>query len=621
MLLDDFTGGRNTRVTPSKLLPIEAQVYTNIDNTSGPLTPIKEPLTTGVVIDEWFTYYYGNTEWISRTVDSDFVEYRNTMYISNGGALEEYSAVGSRKVGILGPINVIPLSDINIGATAITITAPTPGTLATIGTFNYRLALYSSVLGKTIYKDYQYTLPTFLSTGYNININITGLSASYFTAGASIKVYRDIGDGVYKEVISTTYTSGMNIVDSVFNISTKTTLPTSYTKDVYNYVYTYYDSTTGRESKPSLPSNDQVNGIGTVVIGAIPISSDLTETSIDTIRVYRIGGLLTQYTLIDELAYPVAATTPYVDTKADIDVVGSHILDSIFNDLPLSGLKYITTSNAMLFGAIGSKLYYSDIAKPYAWPAENFIDIDDTITGIGVLSTGVLVFTKFLTYIIVGNSPNNFSKYLYNGSQGCVSHKSIQFVDNNLIWVSEDGMCTTNGGLVNVVTLPMLGKLSFYQIYSTAVLDNVYYVSYKEGISDYIIAFDFRYNQIVKDIVVTGKHVVAKKDSLYQRYNGILRELFKGENNLTFTYKSGVLTEGKYSTLKVYKDIYIRYSGTINVKVYIDGILNVTKDLTGTTIDNLKLSGVAKGYGIEFEITGTGTVYEIDYNIVGRQDA
>ena len=621
MKLDDFSGGRNTRVTPSKIQPTEAQVYTNIDNTSGAMKPLKCPLTTGVVIDEWFTYYYGNTEWISRVVDSDFVEYRDRMYISNGtGALEEYSASGSRSVGIVGPIATVPLSDVSIGTSPITITEVPGGTMALGGSFNYRLALHSSVIGKIIYKDYSFTLSAYSAAGYNINFNIKDLNTSYFANGDDIILYRETSSG-YKRVGIVDYnTAGVNIVDSILNITANADLPSDYAKVVYNYVYTYYDATTGRESKPSLPSIDQVNGVGTTLIGALPKSSDLTEANLTHIRVYRLGGLLTQYTLLDELAYPTTTTTPYIDTKDDLDIVGNEVLDSLFNDAPISGLKYITEAYAMLFAVKDDKLYYSDIAKPYAWPATNFIDFEGDITGVGLLSVGLLVFTRYKAYIITGNSPDSFSKFLYSGSQGCVSHKSIQFVDDKLIWISEDGICATSGGEIQVVSLPMLGKISFYQIYSTAVHDNAYYISYKEGLSDYMLVFDFRYNTIVKDISVPGRHVVAKKDGLYQYYSGTLRQLFAGSTDLEMSYKSGVLTEGEYSNYKTYKDVFIRYNGAITFKVFIDGTEINSVDLTGNNVYNLKLASGSKGYGIEFAVTGTGIVYEIKYSIEGSQN-
>ena len=81
MLLQDFSGGLNTRVAPSLLQANEAQVYTNIDNAKGSITPVlgNTSVTTG--IDKYFTWYYSGEEFISSATESSFVEYRNNQVV------------------------------------------------------------------------------------------------------------------------------------------------------------------------------------------------------------------------------------------------------------------------------------------------------------------------------------------------------------------------------------------------------------------------------------------------------------------------------------------------------------------------------------------------------------
>lgn len=500
MLLNDFSGGQNTRVAPHLIHPNEAQIYTNIDNESGSLKPLNGHIDTGVVIDRYFTYFYAEAEWVSRANESHFVEFRDKLYISNGSALQEYYGGIGYDLGIEGPDNLVPLT----GTTPV------------------------------------------------------------------------LGD------------------------------------DVYTYVYTYYNSSNGRESKPSLPS-EEVTDLLTITIGALTPS---TDPVVDKIRLYRLGGSLTQYTLVHTLDNIV--TAPFLETVEDIDAAGNYILDSINNDIPLSGLKYVTEAYAMLFAALDDKLYYSEIAKPYAWPSVNYIDFEDTITGIGTLSNGILVFTEYKTYIITGNSPTGFSKFLLSGSQGCLNHNSIQFVDNQLLWMSNDGICSTNGGQINILTHPKLGKINFLEVYGSAVHDNVYYLNHHTVDGGSILAYDFRYNQIVKVLELTGNNIVSKRDRLYQHYNGTLRQLLVGDP-LTMHYKSPLLVEGKRSEYKIYKEVYISYSGELNVKFYVDGVEKNSVDLTGSGTYNLKVDSSSNGYGIEFEVVGTGTIYEIDYTPQGRQ--
>ena len=382
----------------------------------------------------------------------------------------------------------------------------------------------------------------------------------------------------------------------------------------YTYAYTYYNSVTGVESAPNTISLEAVVIDRTITVSGFIASTDPQVTNI---RLYRIGGSLTQYTLVNEKAN---TTLSYVDNLADITIAGNHVLDTISSGIPPVGLKYLTSIYSMLFGSVGDKLYFSDIGSPDSWPAINFIDFDDTITGIGALTSGIIVFTKFKSYIVTGNSPENFSMYLFSGSQGCIGHRTIQAVDNSLLWVSSDGLCASTGGAIAVISMPLVGKLIFSTFYTSAVLDNVYYLSYLYATEIKLLAFDFRYNRLIREMVVLGTNIVSANDKLYQVYQGTVRILFNATTPLSMHYKSPMYVEGSYTNYKTYKDVYIQYSGTLQFKVYIDKVLINTVNLVGTSMRNIKLGNGSKGYGIEFEITGTGEVYQIEYTLVGRQD-
>jgi len=615
MLIRDFSGGKNIRVNPSLLAENEAQIYTNIDNATGSLTSIQGPVSTGIPIDKYFTYFEADDEWVSRPTEATFVEYRDTLYISDGTILQSYKDLTLSKLGILPPTTAPTVSLVETISANVDITIEDGGDIIK-GFYNYKLVVFSSILSTSFELDYSCDVAlTF--TGKKITFTLTGLPIATFTDGDLIKLYRE--DGVnYYEVGETTYSiaGGATIIDT----KSTETLGDLYISDreIFTYCYTYYNSANGIESPPS-PISEEVNSAGNdVIIAPLPKSTE-TDVTIDKIRLYKIGGGLTAYTLVHEFDHPAVATPEYKDGTGVLSLAGSSILDSLNHDRPVEGLKYLTEAYAMLFAAVGDKLYFTEIAKPYSWPAEFFIDFDGDITGIGAMSNGLLVFTKFKTYIVVGNSPASFSKFLLSSSQGCISHQSVAFVDNQLLWMSLDGLCTTSGGIIQVVSRPKVGKLTFNTIYSAAVHDSIYYLSYYHPLGNKIMAFDFRYNQIVRDIEVIGEQVVTALDNVYQYYNGTLQRLFDGDL-LQMHWKSPVFTEGSYSNYKNYKDIYIRYNGTFNIKVFIDGILANEIDVTGDKMYNLKLgNGVTKGYGIEFEIEGTGTVYEIQYKVEPRQ--
>ena len=610
MLLHDFSGGVNTRIAPHLLPPTQAQKYVNIDNASGALKSLKGPISTGIPVNKYFTYFYADNEWVSKSNETDFVEYQDNLYMSDGTTLKYRKNLVESTLGIIGPS-----SKLTIGATlnlplTTNITQSTGGTLVTGTTYNYVVGIFDAAGQAYYYKEIPYTIN---AVDKELTKILTFTFSAVTTGTYTIKLYREVS-GTYYLVGSTSYTEAATIVDDKLNISTNEVIPDTYSTNLYTYCYTFYDSVNGVESTPCLPSIEA----GTIDIQLTGFEAT-TDTKVTTIRIYRNGGALTNYTLIKEIPYtnPVTVNIPYI---SDIDIAGNHILDSFNNYAPISGLKYITEAYAMLFAAKGDKLYYSDIAKPYAWPKTNFLDFDATITGIGAVSNGLLVFTKYKTFIITGNSPSTFSKYILSSAQGCLSHKSIQFVDNNLLWLSSDGICSTNGGQIKVLSMPIIGKLDFLvNVYSAAILDNVYYLSYSNALGDKLLVLDFRYNLCIRYIDTQGSHIIATRDNIYQDYNGTLQKLLYGAD-LEFTYKSPVLTEGKYSNYKTYKDMYIKYNGVFTIKVYIDRVLNTTVTLNGNDVYNLKFQGLSKGYGLEIEITGTGEIEEIEYNVIGRQN-
>jgi len=448
------------------------------------------------------------------------------------------------------------------------------------------------------------------SVSNSINPNIT-----------HVKLYRIGGDLTeYRLVDTIAFTGTIDNADYTDNIADATiasadilnsTGQGGYLSGTYNYVYTYYNSVDGTESAPSQPSPDVVATNNKMRLDGIWGTADGQVTHI---RIYRIGGTLTQYTLIAEVS--AVADLVYYDNSPDINVAGNSILDSTGNSMPPADIKYFILAYAMIFGAVGDKLYYSNIGDPDVWPATNFIDFEDTITGIGNVGNGLLVFTKFRTYIVTGTSPATFSKFVLSDAQGCINHYTIQTVDNYIIWLSTDGICLTNGGLIEVISRDKLGRFNTDTSIAAAVKDNSYYLL----LTDKIVVYDMRYNRMVREITSTFDGIGYYKDEIFVHSGTNLYALEDiSADPLTYTYKSPVYTDGDYSSIKRYKDFYIKYNGAVTLKVYVDGTLKNTVALTGNTTHNLKASASSIGYGLEIELEGTAEVSEITWTIEGRQ--
>ena len=377
----------------------------------------------------------------------------------------------------------------------------------------------------------------------------------------------------------------------------------------YQYCYTYYNSSDGTESQPAEYSDPL-----TISDSQIKVSySASDDAQVDKIRIYRVGGNLPAMSLVTEVDND---TAEYVDNLGDLDIIGS-VLDSANHAQAKEGLKYLTEANAMFFAAKDDKLYYSDIAYVNYWSDFNFIDFDANITGIGAIGNGLLVFTKYKTYIITGNSPETLSKYLLSGNQGCLSHKTIGFAHNILVWLSTDGICASNGGEVEVVSRDKLGKISFTDVKQAIIYDDTYYLAYD---TDKILCIDNRFGRIAKYIICEVDSFHIYNDTIYYSSNGRLYSMFNGTSNRSLTFKSAEFGDGQLSNIKNYKNVYINAIGSLTIKVYIDRDLVGTYNINSSTREIKLPQDKRRGYTIQFEIKGTGELRELYYIVEGRQN-
>lgn len=377
----------------------------------------------------------------------------------------------------------------------------------------------------------------------------------------------------------------------------------------YQYVYTFYNSTTGYESGPSPLSVEVVASSNSITIDNMQVS---TETGVNQKRIYRVGGLLTNFSLVVTVDNTL---TTYVDNIADTAIPGDILATTTYAQAP-NGLKYLTEAYGIMFGALGDKVYYTPIGVPWAWPALQFFDLPTTVTGIGIISAGILLFTRDKTFIITGNTPETFSKYPLDPNQGCTDHKSIAYNKSSILWASTDGICTSTGGPATVLTKVKLGKQNF-SVKKAVVYSEVYYLQLTDGT---IFVVDFRYGGQVYDLSLTTTNLVAGNDKLYGYDNNGYYELFQDSTVETLQYTSPKYLNGAYTERKNYKSFYIRSEGALTVKVYIDDTLVATKVLSTTDTHELKVPQVEKNaYSVYFEISGTGTVYEIDWLPGGRE--
>ena len=378
------------------------------------------------------------------------------------------------------------------------------------------------------------------------------------------------------------------------------------------YSYTYYNSQDGVESAPS-PISDELSLAADKVVDVSGIVAS-TDVQVDKIRIYRIGDGITTMTLIEEIDNTSAV---YRDDTLTLDLEGT-LLDTYNNQPPLTGLRFLTEAYGIMFAAKGDKLYYSQLGEPDYWPATNFIDFYRDITGILAVPNGILVQQKTRTDILVGSTSAEFRLLPVSKEQGNLSHKSNQLVKNTPVWVSNDGICNYNGSTVQVMSKDKLGKVSL-DVVNSAVHDENYYLCLTDGT---LLVMDARFGLVFKEYKFTQNidNILVEDDILYGRQGDNLVTLFEGDD-INLKYLSPVLTEGEHAQTKGYNHVYIRSNGEFDIKILIDGETVHTKTIKGNKIHDISPPAQRqRGSGIQFDIEGTGVIYEIEYKVLGRQN-
>lgn len=636
MKIQLFDGGISRYIAPQLLELNQGVVYENIDNAVGILTPVKQALNSALAVGKFPYYFRAGAEWIASETQLSYVEFQNRLYCSDGSAPKKYAGSGVwHRLGIAAPTSKVslvktdtpePLTEVKVENKTDIGDLPASELLYRI--VNVANGYYSKTLDVTVgasttntatvstYSSYppNYSGPPLyaqaalrMSLKYR-SIKFTGLKGPI---GEKAILYR-LYDGKYRKLTELTSLAA-EYIDSVHDISASEELDETKfgpMSGVYSYVYTFYNSKDGAESAPSPVSAEIDVGAGKVTVSNLRVS---TDPQVDKKRLYRVGGNVATFTLVTTLPN---ATTSYLDKVKDVDLESVLLASTEYDPAP-AGLKYLVEAYAMLFGAVGPKLYFTPIGVPNAWPALNFIDFSEEITGVGVVANGLLVFTKYRTYVVSGTGPSTLTKYLLSGDQGCLNHFAIANLAGSCLWPSTDGICQSNGNIPVVVTKRVLGKPKLLPL-QAVVYDEVYYLMETTG---HILAIDYRFKQLAKDLELSVSSLVVANDVLYGYRAGTLWELFAGQDTETFSYKSPRFIEGRATENKVYKKVYIYSKGVIQLKVLINDEVVAQAEYTDEDAHVLQVpQEKQRGFFIQFEITGSGTVYELEYEAGARKD-
>jgi hypothetical protein len=212
----------------------------------------------------------------------------------------------------------------------------------------------------------------------------------------------------------------------------------------YEGFITYYNSATDHESSPG-PTSSTVTVASKKIHFSWSASSDAQVTHA---RLY-IRNTATQpfFYRVTEVAI---GTTTYDANFTDASLITKAPISHQY-DPPPTGTKLCEWHYSRMFVSDGTDVYFSEEDKPEAFNPTNTLPGINTSEGEEVTalhtSNGVLLITKrSKTYMLIGDSPDNWRVELLDPSIGCVSTRGMLTVDGVSRWWSLKGMVEWTGG-------------------------------------------------------------------------------------------------------------------------------------------------------------------------------
>jgi len=377
----------------------------------------------------------------------------------------------------------------------------------------------------------------------------------------------------------------------------------------YTYAYTYYDRDSGFESAPVFSATflKKTNELDITNI------SYSTETNVDVIRVYRLGGYSSSYRLVIEIDnIATTGTTTYRDTLAE--EYNPYILDTQ-NLKVIEDLKQLVEHKGTMYAYKNNIVYFSRPGKPNMWSEFNSIRVGGQVSGLASTPLGVLIFTtNSQTYLLGGTDKYNFTLSSLTKTSGCISYKSIANLKNTAIWLDYEGLMLSVGSVVSNLSKEKVDLTDIGEIYTSLVYNSVYYLVGE----NYTMAVDFRYNSPSFCKLTNIDFITVYKGKLYGKFDGSLYEdiLDKVGGYLELHYKAPKFIGNSYDILTEFEKINLTYKGDFTFTIYVDEVevLSDTISSNKIAVEEIKIpTDNNEGLSIELELIGTGEIHSFRY--------
>ncbi len=391
----------------------------------------------------------------------------------------------------------------------------------------------------------------------------------------------------------------------------------------YQYLYTLQRNSISPESVPGPLSNElTVQNVREMMV-RFWVNQTIFKDFL-LFNIYRIGRNITQFSKVAQgnISDLINANSriDFIDKLSDSEIDGQ-VLSSQNNYPPPKGGKNITEHYGRLFLIKDDKLFFSSLQSPEIWPPANSFDFDQNLTGLGSAVHGLLLFSSYCTYLLRGNTIENFFVFKISNYIGCENGYSVSpGVNGSVFWWTGSDISISSGGQIVLLTKDRFVErpsIALSEIRQGFTFDNVYYLIFS---NNKILCYDFRYAKPIIKILslnVSSMTRVLNEIQAVSLDGNQLLKIGSGVNFLPAKYKSPIFTEESQVVIKAFKKLFIRYLGSVIISVYVDNIKVITKTLNSSVNKTEQImlpKNYERGFTIQYEVdilAPMGVVYEI----------
>lgn len=328
---------------------------------------------------------------------------------------------------------------------------------------------------------------------------------------------------------------------------------------------------------------------------------------------------------------------PILDGLEDLTLIGNPPLTSTDNHGPVfvkedgvwlqQNLSLLTAHAGRFFGVYNRRLYWSAAGNIHVWPISQWKAFQSDIKALVSLHDELLIIGETWVARLRGRTLGTFAFESIPTTLGVTSPDLVSVISGSAFWVNAAGICRYSGYNVDLVSRPVLGKEYPYSdiAFVTSYYDDFLgltrtgeWLIYRLGSVPVALtgSFDTHSVSCVAKSPDTGLPVAIFPPEIGIGHAVV--QLFSGDRE-SFSFTTGVDHGGMPGVLKHFTRVTVQSDGDVEVVPIIDGVEHTPIALESGRVQEYLDNG-ARGYGIQFRISGHGPLRLVRYYAQEQED-